>query len=91
MYCLNTSRLAWTSLATHFVAQSRSRIFHLKRQLQSLQQGNKTCTEYLTQAKAWADELTAVGKSIDDDDLISLIINGINPTFSSFFYCLYPT
>jgi hypothetical protein len=52
--------------------------------LQSLQQGNKTYTEYLNQAKAWADELSAVGKPVDDDNLISLIINGINPTFNSF-------
>jgi len=76
--------LAWTSLATRFAIQSRSRISHLKRQLQSLQQGNKTCTEYLNQAKPWADELSAVGKPVDDDDLILLIINGINPTFNSF-------
>jgi len=36
MYSLNTSRLAWTSLATRFAAHSRSCISHLKRQLQSL-------------------------------------------------------
>jgi len=52
MYGLNTSRVAWSNLATRFATQSRSRISHLKRQLQSLQQGNKTCTEYLNQAKA---------------------------------------
>jgi hypothetical protein len=56
MYGLNTSRLAWNTLATWFAAQSRSHISHLKRQLQSLQQGSKTCIEYLNQAKAWADE-----------------------------------
>jgi hypothetical protein len=84
MYGLNTSRLAWSNLATRFAAQSWSRISHLKRQLQSLQQGNKIFTEYLNQAKSWADELSAVGKLVEDDDLISLIINGINPTFNSF-------
>jgi len=42
------------------------------------------CTECLNQAKAWADELSAVGKPVNDDDLISLIINGINLTFNSF-------
>jgi hypothetical protein len=48
MYGLKTSQLAWSSLAARFAAQSKSRIFHLKRQLQRLQQGNKTCTEYLS-------------------------------------------
>jgi hypothetical protein len=84
MYGIKTSRLAWSNLATRFAATSRSRISHLKRQLQGLQQGNKTCTEYLNQAKTWADELSAVGKPVDDDDLISFIINGINPIFNSF-------
>jgi hypothetical protein len=84
MYGLKTSQLAWSSLATRFAAQSKSRISHLKRQLQRLQQGNKTCTEYLSQAKTWSDELSAVGKPVEDDDLISYVINGINPIYNSF-------
>jgi hypothetical protein len=71
MYGLKTSRLAGSNLATWFAATSRSRISHLKRQLQGLQQGNKTCSEYLNQAKTWADELSAISEPVDDDDLIS--------------------
>jgi hypothetical protein len=44
MYGVNTSFQAWTTLATKFASQSKSRISHLKRQLQTLQQGSKTCT-----------------------------------------------
>jgi hypothetical protein len=44
MYGLNTSKLAWDYLANRSASQSRSRISHLKRQLQSLQQGSKSCT-----------------------------------------------
>ena len=79
MYGLNTSRLAKTYLASRFSDQSRSRISHMKRQLQSLQQGSMTCAEYLNQAKSWADQLAAVGKPVDDDELISFIISGLNP------------
>jgi hypothetical protein len=84
MYGLNTSRQAWTLLADRYAAQSRSNTSHLKRQLQSLQQGGKSCTEYLTVAKNWADQLAAVGKPVEDDDLISFIISGLNPMFNSF-------
>jgi hypothetical protein len=84
MYGLNTSRSAWAYLAGRYADQSRSRISHLKRQLQALQQGSKTCTEYLNQAKTWADQLAAVGKPVDDDDLISFIISGLNPIYHSF-------
>jgi hypothetical protein len=35
-------------------------------------------------AKSWADQLATVGKPIDDDDLISFIISGLNPSFNAF-------
>jgi hypothetical protein len=51
MYGLNTSHQAWKALAERYASQSRSHISQLKRQLQSLQQGSKSCTEYLNTAK----------------------------------------
>jgi hypothetical protein len=56
----------------------------LKHQLQNLQQGSLTCASYLTEAKFLADQLSAVGKPVDDDDLISFIIGGLNSTFTQF-------
>jgi len=84
MYGVNTSYQAWTALATKYASQSKSRISHLKRQLQNLQQGNKTCTEYLNMAKQWADKLSAAGKPVEDDDLISYVISGLNPLYNTF-------
>jgi hypothetical protein len=48
---LNTARQVWTSLSNRFASQSRSRITHLKHQLQTLHQGSKSCTEFLDLAK----------------------------------------
>uniref|UniRef100_A0A2N9EVL6 Integrase catalytic domain-containing protein n=1 Tax=Fagus sylvatica TaxID=28930 RepID=A0A2N9EVL6_FAGSY len=84
VYGLNTSRQVWNSLATRYASQSKSRIAHLKRQLQTLRQESRTCSEYLRLAKSWADQLAAVGKPIDDDDLISFIISGLNPSYNTF-------
>lgn len=84
VYGLNTSRLVWASLAKRFASDSKSRISHIKRQLQSLRQGSKTCSEYLQTAKQWADQLAAIGKPIEDDDLIHFLISGLNPTFNAF-------
>jgi hypothetical protein len=84
VYGLHTSRQVWNSLKSRFASQSRSRISHLKRQLQNLNQGSKSCSEYLSTAKRWADQLAAIGKPTDDEDLISFIISGLNPTFNSF-------
>jgi hypothetical protein len=84
LYGLDSLFLAWQSLAARFASQSKSRISHLKHQLQNLQQGSLTCASYLTEAKFLADQLSAVGKPVDDDDLISFIIGGLNPTFTQF-------
>jgi hypothetical protein len=74
----------WSALAGRFASQSRSHIFYLKRQLQTLQQGSNSCTEYIRQAKHWADQLVAAGKPVEEDDLISYLISGLNSIFNSF-------
>lgn len=60
---------------------------HLKRQLQCLSHGSKSCSKYLQGAKPLANQLVAIRKPTDDKDLISFIFNGLNgfnPSFHSF-------
>jgi hypothetical protein len=84
VYGLHTSRQVWLALSTQFASQSKSWISQLKRQLQTLHQGSKTCTAYLNFAKTCADQLAAIGKPVDDEDLISYLMGGLNPSFNSF-------
>jgi hypothetical protein len=84
VYGLDTSRLIWVALQNKFASQSQSRISHIKRQLQCLRQGSKSCSEYITDAKSLADQLAVIGKPIDDDDLINFALSGLNPTFNAF-------
>ena len=35
-------------------------------------------------AKSWADQLAAANKPVDDNDLISYIVSGLNPSFNAF-------
>uniref|UniRef100_A0A6N2KCL1 Retrotransposon Copia-like N-terminal domain-containing protein n=1 Tax=Salix viminalis TaxID=40686 RepID=A0A6N2KCL1_SALVM len=84
IYGLETSRLAWQALGARFAAPSTSRISLLKRKLQSLQQGSMQCQQFLDAVKSLADELSAVGKPIDDSDLILSVLNGLNSSFHSF-------
>lgn len=74
----------WSTLENRLAFQSKSCISHLKRQLQTLNQGSQTCAQYLQTAKSWADQLVAVGKTIDDDDRISYVIGELYPSFNSF-------
>jgi hypothetical protein len=84
VFGLHTSNQVWSALKSRFASESRSRVSHLKRKLQNLNQGSKSCFEYLKTAKNWADQLAAIGKSTNDEDLLSYIISGLNPSYNSF-------
>jgi hypothetical protein len=56
----------------------------MRRELQTITQGSKNCSTYLEDAKSITDQLAAAGKIIDDQDLISLILGGLNQEYNSF-------
>ena len=84
VYGLKIARQAWTAFAARMASHSRNHVTHLKRQLQNLKQGSKSCLEYIQEVKHMADQLSAVGKLVDDDDLISYIVSGLNSSFTPF-------
>jgi hypothetical protein len=84
IYGLDTSRQVWTALANQFANQSKSWIANLKKQLQSLHQGSKTCSDYVQTAKEFSDQLAVPGKPVPDEDLITYLTNGLNPSFNNF-------
>ncbi|KAJ0092460.1 hypothetical protein Patl1_27129 [Pistacia atlantica] len=84
VYGLETSKQVWSVLQAHFSSQSRSRISHLKRQLQTLTQGTNSCSEYLENAKSLADQLVATSKLVDDQDLISFLLGGLQSSYTPF-------
>ncbi|KAF9687942.1 hypothetical protein SADUNF_Sadunf02G0145600 [Salix dunnii] len=55
----------------------------LKRQLQGLQRG-LNCSDFIEHAKGLADQLALVGKPVDEADLISLILGGLNTAYNPF-------
>jgi hypothetical protein len=67
VYGLNTSQQAWSALAIKFASKSKSRISNLKKQLQSLSQGPKSCAGYMQFAKLLADQLGAAGNPMPDE------------------------
>jgi hypothetical protein len=84
VYGLDTSKQVWAALANRFANQSCPHISNIKQQLQNLRQGSKSCSDYLQVAKSLADQLSVMGKPLDDEDLISSITNGLNPNFINF-------
>ncbi|RVW24983.1 hypothetical protein CK203_110147 [Vitis vinifera] len=72
------------ALNLRFVAPSTSLISLIKRKLQSLQQSSMSCQSFLDEVKFLSDELSAIGKPVEDSDLILSVLNGLNSSFHSF-------
>lgn len=84
VYGMKTSRQVWDALHTRFSSTSRSRIALLKRQLQTITQGHRSCSDFMEEAKGLVDQLAATRKTIDDQDLISFLLGRLRPTFNPF-------
>jgi hypothetical protein len=84
VYGMNTAREVWSYLSNRFAPNSLAQISYLKLQLQTLDQGSERCSDSLLTAKGLADLLAAVSKGVDDEDLISYVVGGLNSSYPPF-------
>ena len=85
VYVIVVTRLAWLALANRFASPSTSNVNQLKLQLQSLQQGGKSWSEFIESAKNLADQLAIISKSVVEEDLISHILGDFSIVFTFYF------
>jgi Reverse transcriptase (RNA-dependent DNA polymerase)/gag-polypeptide of LTR copia-type len=74
----------WSAIQQTFSASSRARLSDLKRQLQTATKGASSCKEYLNRMRKIADELSFIGSSVSDEELVMATLNGLGPDFNSF-------
>ena len=72
---------AWAAIEGLFVAQSRARIIATRMALATASKGSSTITEYFGKMKGLADEMALAGKKIEDEELISYILTGLDEPF----------
>lgn len=66
------------------LSTSRSRISFLKRQLQTILQGNKSSLSYIEETKLLSNQLAAADKTVKEQDLITYLLSGLKPHFMFF-------
>ena len=75
---ITTARELWTALSGMFSSQSLSRVNNIRTSLVNAQKGNKTVATYFAEMRGFADELAAAWKPLQDDELISYILHGLD-------------
>jgi hypothetical protein len=77
-----TTVTRWTAISRSFASQSRSHVLHLHNQLVVMRKCDMSITSYFLTMRGYADEMAAAGKSLDDDDVVSYILNGLNVDYN---------
>lgn len=79
----STSPDVWRSLEIWYASQSRTQIMQLKNQIQITKRGHLSIPDYIDKMNSIADNLALAGQPIDDDDFITLILNGVGPAYEA--------
>jgi hypothetical protein len=71
------------------VSRSRARTVNTRIALATTQKGNMSVSEYITKMKSHAHEMASVKKPIDEEELVSYILVGLDIEFNSvvFAFC----
>ncbi|KAK0577147.1 hypothetical protein LWI29_028615 [Acer saccharum] len=73
-----TSKDLWDALKTLFGVQNRANVVFLKKEFRRMHKGGLKMSEYLKAMKKIADNLALTGKPVDDDDLVSQVLAGLD-------------
>ena len=78
---LSTSRQDWLALERMFSAHSQARITRIRFQLSTLKKGDSSITDYFQKAKNLSDTLAAIGKPLEDCEIVSYLLAGLDPAY----------
>ncbi|PKU60575.1 Retrovirus-related Pol polyprotein from transposon TNT 1-94 [Dendrobium catenatum] len=81
---LDTTHEIWQFLENQFQAASRSKVIQLKNELHHISMKNLSMVQYLTEIKKLVDQIASAGSTIDSEDIILYIFNGLPPAYQSF-------
>jgi hypothetical protein len=78
-----TSAETWTVIEGNFTSARKARTINSRIVLATTKKGELSIVDYIDKMRNLSDELTAAGKPIDDDDLISYILSGLDYEYNS--------
>jgi hypothetical protein len=79
----STTTDMWVAISKSFASQSRPRVLHLRNQLVATRKDDLSVAAYFSTMRGYADEMAAAGKPLDDNDVVSYILNGLDADYNS--------
>ncbi|KAM1289700.1 hypothetical protein ACFX15_016474 [Malus domestica] len=79
-----SARDLWVCLQERFSTVSKTSIFQLKSDLQTIKKGADSVTQYLQRIKEARDYLAAAGVNFEDEDIVILALNGLSAEYNTF-------
>jgi hypothetical protein len=84
-----TVTAAWKTIEGLFGSQTQACIVNVRLALATTQKGAMSITEFITKMSALGDEMATAGKPLDDEEMVSYILTGLdieyNLVVSAFF------
>jgi glutathionylspermidine synthase len=73
----------WKHIKTSFASQLHARVINTRMTLATTQKGLSTIAEYISKMKTLANNMASVGKKLDDEELCSYILAGLDYEYNS--------
>jgi hypothetical protein len=77
----DTPEEVWAYIMSSFESQSHACVINVRMTLSTTKKGDITISKYVTKMKALADEMASIGKRLDDEELVSYILAGLDSEF----------
>ncbi|KAI0492290.1 hypothetical protein KFK09_026560 [Dendrobium nobile] len=81
---LESTQEIWATLHTRFQSSNRSKVIQLKHELHNVSMQTMSMTQYFTEIKKIVDHIASAGSSVDPEDVMIYILNGLPPAYQSF-------
>lgn len=78
-----TAAELWAAVQGLHASQSRARVISTRMALATASKGSLTVAEYFTKMKGLADEMALTGRKLEDEELVSYILTGLDLNFDS--------
>lgn len=84
IHTVTTSSGVCQMILVLFASQSRACMIQLRGQLSTTRKGDLSAASYYTKMKGFTDELVAAGTPVDEDEVVSHILHGLDSDYNSF-------